>query len=217
MSTASAAVAGRPRDPGVDARVAEAAVALFGEVGWAGFNVEAVARRAGVGKASIYLRWPTKEALLDAALELRMPTIEEIHTGSARGDLVELVRQLVLLYLGPSGSAAMRLALDGAMVPEIHARREAVARAQIQAARSIVKRGIERGELPRSTSVTMLLDALCGGAMMHAKSTPPGLREKLAAGADEYAARFVEFILGFTLNVREPPAGGLSPATRRPG
>jgi len=40
-------------------------VALFGEAGWARFSVEAVARRAGVGKASVYLRWPTKEALLD--------------------------------------------------------------------------------------------------------------------------------------------------------
>ena len=60
----SPAQAGRPRDPDVDRRVADAAITLFGETGWAGFSVEAVAKQASVGKASIYLRWPTKEALL---------------------------------------------------------------------------------------------------------------------------------------------------------
>src|SRR3954468_7581785 len=130
MSNAPAApVAGRPRDPGVDERVAEAAIELFGEVGWAGFTVEAVARRSGVGKASIYLRWPTKEALLAAALEAKMASIEEIHTGSTRGDLVELTRRMLQLYLGKSGRAAMRVTLDGATVPEIRGRHEAMAEA----------------------------------------------------------------------------------------
>jgi AcrR family transcriptional regulator len=206
MSTAPAAPLGRPRDPGVDERVAEAAVALFGEVGWSGFTVDAVARRAGVGKASIYLRWPTKEALLAAALELRMATIEEIDTGTTREDLVTLTRQLLGLYLGSSGRAAMRLTLDGDKIPEIRARHEVLARSQILAARAIVRRGIARGELPASTSVTVLLDTLCGGAMMHAMSTPPELRDRVAAGAHAYAEELVDFVAGPLLRRR---AGGV--------
>ena len=197
MSNASAApLAGRPRDPGVDDRVAEAAVELFGEVGWSGFSVEAVARRAGVGKASIYLRWPTKEALLATALEAKMASIKEIHTGSTREDLVELTRQMLQLYLGKRGRAAMRLTLDGDKVPEIRERREAMARAQVLAAREIVRRGIRRGELPSTTSVTVVLDTLVGGAMMHAMSAPADLREKVVAGADAYAEQLVDFVLG---------------------
>jgi len=196
MSNASAAVPGRPRDPGVDARVAEAAVLLFGEMGWAGFSVESVARRAGVGKASIYLRWPSKEALLAAALETRMANIEEIDTGSTRGDLVDLTRQLLRLYLSDNGRATMRLTLDGDKVPEIRERYEALARSQVLAARAIVRRGIRRGELAESTSVTVLLDALCGGAMMHAMSTPRELRDKVTAGAEKYAGQLVDFVLG---------------------
>ena len=69
---------GRPRDPDVDRRVAQAAVAQFGEAGWQGFSVEAVARRAGVGKASIYLRWPTKSELLLDALKSSLGRIEDI-------------------------------------------------------------------------------------------------------------------------------------------
>ncbi|WP_277676165.1 helix-turn-helix domain-containing protein [Saccharopolyspora rectivirgula] len=60
MEQVEAPAAGRPRDQEVDRKIAEAAILLFGERGWAGFSVEAVAKRAGVGKASIHLRWSSK-------------------------------------------------------------------------------------------------------------------------------------------------------------
>src|SRR5580693_7891479 len=82
--TISAMQPGRPRDPDVDRRVADAAVALFGEAGWAGFSMEAVARRAGVGKASIYLRWQAKEDLLAEALRRRIGMIADVDTGTLR-------------------------------------------------------------------------------------------------------------------------------------
>lgn len=66
--TATHVTPGRPRDPEVDRRIAQAALDLFADAGWAGFAMETVARRAGVGKASLYLRWSTKEALLTDAV-----------------------------------------------------------------------------------------------------------------------------------------------------
>ena len=66
---------GRPRDPGVDRRIARAALDLFADAGWAGFAMEAVARRAGVGKASLYLRWNSKEALLTDAVTWRLARV----------------------------------------------------------------------------------------------------------------------------------------------
>jgi AcrR family transcriptional regulator len=188
-------VAGRPRDPAVDERVAAAAVDLFGEVGWAGFSVEAVARRAGVGKASIYLRWPAKEALLAAALGHRAAFVAEVNTGTLRGDLIELARQLLDLYMGSSGRALMRIGLEADRIPRVAEHYEALRRSQILAARSIVRRGINRGELPATTSVTILLDALCGGAMMHAMAAPPALRDKVAAESGAYAERLADFLL----------------------
>ena len=44
-----------------------AALAVYAEAGWSGFSFDAVARRAGVGKAPLYLRWASKEDLLLAA------------------------------------------------------------------------------------------------------------------------------------------------------
>src|SRR5690348_5873402 len=69
--------AGRPRDPQVDRRIAEAALGLFGDAGWAGFAMESVARRAGVGKASVYLRWSSKEALLTDAVTMRLSRVTD--------------------------------------------------------------------------------------------------------------------------------------------
>jgi hypothetical protein len=90
----------------------------------------------------------------------------------------------------------MRLTLDGDKVLEIRERHEALARAQVLAARGIVRRGIRRGELPSTTSVTVVLDTLVGGAMMHALSAPAHLREKVVTGADVYAEQLVDFVLG---------------------
>src|SRR5262249_5955370 len=98
--TTTSAPAGRPRDPEVGRRSGQAAVELFGEAGWAGFSLEAVARRAGVGKASIYLRWQTKERLLADALAAQVANIADTDTGNLRDDLVHLARQMLELYLG---------------------------------------------------------------------------------------------------------------------
>ena len=196
--TLSPTQAGRPRDPRVDRRVADAAITLFGEAGWAGFSVEAVAKRAGVGKASIYLRWPTKQALLVEALRLRVGSIDEVDTGSLREDLVRLARQILDLYLGDAGRAALRLGLEGDLIPGLAEQLGALRTSEVLAARAIVRRGIGRGEIPEGTSITLLLDTLIGGATTHVQSTPKARLDALRADADRYAGQLVDFLLGQT-------------------
>ncbi|WP_433507657.1 TetR/AcrR family transcriptional regulator [Pseudonocardia halophobica] len=185
--------AGRPRNPDVDRRVARAAVELFGSQGWAGFSVEAVARRAGVGKASIYLRWPSKEALLVGALAERVPVVADVDTGTLRGDLVRLARQLLDMHLGPSGRAFERMGLDAPQLPGVAERWERHREAQVRAARAMIRRGIDRGEIAADTPVTLLLDTLCGGVALHVSSTPERLRTNI--DVEDYAERLVTFLL----------------------
>lgn len=187
--------AGRPRDPGVDERVTAAAVELFGETGWSGFSIEAVARRSGVGKASIYLRWRSKDQLLVDALTGQLDLMTQVDTGSVRTDLEQLARQLLDLYLGPTGRAALRLGVEPPQNPAISRHFAALTQSQVLAARAVVRRGINRGELRPDVSVTMLLDTLCGGAMMHAMATPATLRDTARDKAPEYAEQLVEFLL----------------------
>jgi AcrR family transcriptional regulator len=187
---------GRPRDPEVDRRIAQAALDLFADAGWAGFAMEAVARRAGVGKASLYLRWSSKEALLTDAVTLRLARVADVDTGTLHGDLVELATQMLEIYAGDTGRAALRLGLEAAAIPGVAEHYEAMRRAQARAARGLVRRGLDRGELAAGTSVTLLLDTLVGGAMMHALSTPPDKRADLARNIGAHAERLVSFLLG---------------------
>ncbi|HVV10496.1 TetR/AcrR family transcriptional regulator [Amycolatopsis sp.] len=189
------AAAGRPRDPEVDRRVLRAAAEVFGEDGWGRFTVDAVAKRAGVGKASIYLRWPNKKELLASALEARITSVGDIDTGSVRDDLVQLADQILTSYLGDSGPATIRLLMEAGRVPGVAERVAGVRQAQILAGRAIVKRGIARGELKRGTSVTLLLDTICGGCLNHALATPDKLRAEVGAGAGKYARQLVDFVL----------------------
>ena len=186
---------GRPRDPDVDRRISQAALDLFGEAGWAGFAMESVARRAGVGKASLYLRWSSKETLLSDAITLRMSRVTDVDTGTLRGDLTELAVQMLDLYTGPEGRAALRLSLEASAIPGVAEHYDGIRRSHVLAARAIVRRGIERGELAPDTPVTLLLDTLAGGAMMHALSTPPDLVASLARDTATHAERLVRFLL----------------------
>lgn len=60
---------GRPRDAATDRAILQAALDLFIERGVEGSSIEQIAKRAGVGKPSIYRRWATKEELIAAAME----------------------------------------------------------------------------------------------------------------------------------------------------
>ena len=110
--------------------------------------METVARRAAVGKASVYLRWSTKEALLTDAVTLRLARAADVDTGTVRGDLVELATHMLDVYAERDGRAAMRLGLEAAAIPKVAEHYDETWRAyQRMAARAIVRRGIDRGEL----------------------------------------------------------------------
>jgi AcrR family transcriptional regulator len=194
--TAAPLPPGRPRDPELDRRIAAAALDVFGDTGWAGFGMETVARRAGVGKASLYLRWPGKEALLTDAVTVRFRQVTDVDTGTLRGDLTELAAAMLDLYTDRSGRAALRMNLEGESIPGVAEHFAALRRSHVLAARAVVRRGIARGELAADVPVTLLLDTLAGGAMMHALTTPPDRRADLARDVRSYATHLVSFLLG---------------------
>ncbi len=82
---AEAPARGRPRDAALDRRIAEAALDVLAESGIAAFTIEAVAQRAGVGKATIYRRYDGRDDVLAAALDqLRDDTPPVMAEGSTR-------------------------------------------------------------------------------------------------------------------------------------
>src|SRR3954454_15687844 len=83
---------GRPRSARVDEAIVEAVFELLSSGQSAdAISIEAVAAKAGVGKATIYRRWPNKEALLiDAVATMKGPLPVPLGE-SVRDDLVMLV------------------------------------------------------------------------------------------------------------------------------
>ena len=74
--------------------VLEAAIAEIARVGYAALRVDEVAARAGVNKTTVYRRWPTKPALVTAAIRsLFGVQTEPPDTGALEGDLMPSCRR----------------------------------------------------------------------------------------------------------------------------
>src|SRR4051812_21963014 len=119
MTTPEPPRRGRPRDPHIEDRVYDAVMQVFWETGWSAFTLDAVARRAGVGREALYRRWPSKEVLLLQALQARGPLAHPIDTGNLRDDLIELARQMLAGFRGHAGLVALRAALDARVHPDL--------------------------------------------------------------------------------------------------
>jgi len=157
---------GRPRSLQADRAIVDAVLEEVIAVGIDGVSIEQVAARAGVAKATVYRRWPNKEALvLDAVtgVEVELPTLPG---ASARDDLVLLVdsmRRRIADAVQPGESVASRLYPcmigEGVRHPEIAAKyKQVVVEQRREAVREVIRRGVANGELRRDLDVeTMLL------------------------------------------------------------
>ncbi|GAB3835270.1 TetR/AcrR family transcriptional regulator [Kribbella italica] len=103
---------GRPRDPDAEPRIRRYAVQLLLERGFDGMTVDDVAEAAGVGKATIYRRWASKEQLAnDALADLFDIEIPDADTGSIAGDLRQVYRDALAFVNSADGVALVRLAV----------------------------------------------------------------------------------------------------------
>jgi AcrR family transcriptional regulator len=101
---------GRPRDPSRDGVIRAAILSLLAEVGYGALTMDAVAAQAGVGKATIYRRWRTKEDLVvDTIAEVNRAQMPVPDTGSLEGDLRAMLHAVVEGINGPSGAATQAL------------------------------------------------------------------------------------------------------------
>lgn len=163
---------GRPRAVDLEERAMSAAIDVYAEQGWSGYSIERVATRAGVGKSALYLRWPGKVDLLVSAFQRSGAHVEDVDTGEVRTDLVALAERLFRVFDGTTGVANRRLQIDSASVPELQQVQQDLLDHQVAAARSIVRRGVARGQLGADVPVGVLLNAVCGGVINYVATRP---------------------------------------------
>ena len=136
------------------AEIIEAALALFAERGFAATKLEDVAARAGIGKGTIYLYFPTKEDLFRAVLRQGwLPNLEaaEAMVAAHAGPTAELLRQLATHALGMIESRFIAipklvLAESGNFPALARLYAEEVATRAMRLIGGVIARGIERGE-----------------------------------------------------------------------
>jgi AcrR family transcriptional regulator len=183
---------GRPRSEQAEQAIIEATLDLFAEQGFEGACVEAVAARAGVGKATIYRRWPNKEELLLAAFGSLKSPYPEPGGVCARDDLVAMLSVMCADRADPRKARRYALLLgEGQKYPRLMARyKETVIEPRHEAIRAVIRRGIESGELRADTDVEIAMLALTGTILAKEKSADGSLD-------GDFAARIVdELMLG---------------------
>src|SRR5580693_3988469 len=158
---------GRPRSEQAEQAIIEATLDLFAEQG-----VEAVASRAGVGKATIYRRWPNKEELLLAAFGSLKSPFPEPQGVSVRDDLLAMVEVMCADKADPRKARRYALLLgEGEKYPRLMARyKETVVEPRREAMRAVIRRGIQTGELRPDTDVEIAMLTLTGVIMAREKT-----------------------------------------------
>jgi AcrR family transcriptional regulator len=154
--------AGRPRSEEAHQAILDATLELLAEVGFSALTVEGVAQRAGVGKATIYRRWPAKLPLVVEAFG-GLPRLEEVDTGDLAGDLKTMLRAYLQLFnttplatVLPSlaGERAHNDALSEVFDPVLKGRRRPLL--------AVLERGVARGELPADLDLELAGDLIVG-------------------------------------------------------
>lgn len=168
---------GRPRSQAAEEAILKAALALFLDHGVEGASIERIAKRAGVGKTTIYRRWSSKEELLAQAMG-------RVRENAERDMGVTDFRDFAALPLGPT---LRRMMEQGAELMASDDNRKLLARLigsvqshprlmaiywetylrpRREAFGVLLEQAKARGELPAAADTRMLQDMM-GGAMLH--------------------------------------------------
>lgn len=162
---------GRPRDARHDQAILDATLAILGEQGYQALTIEGVAAAAGVGRPTIYRRWPSKPALVVAALvDSARLAVPVRNTGWLRSDLIAVQRHQVDLMNAPANRRVTAgLVADLAADPDLAARYVSEYLAPRRAAVwKVLQRGVDRGELDPDVDFAFVYDLLVGPLFMRA-------------------------------------------------
>ncbi|MBO3462567.1 TetR/AcrR family transcriptional regulator [Aetokthonos hydrillicola Thurmond2011] len=168
-----------------------AAVELLQEKGYRDICIEALASRAGVGKQTIYRWWSSKaEVIMEAYSAIVTEDIPAPDTGSIKQDLCQILLQLfAILTTTTTGKALTGLIAEAQMDASLASSfRKQFIECRTAATRTILERGVARGELRSDSNLDLVIDAIYG---------PIWYRLLLKHGTldDAFAEELVNFVI----------------------
>lgn len=166
---------GRPRSKQSEEAIIKATTRLLNDEGYANLTVGKVAARARASKSTIYRRWPTKEHLVVEAFN-RWPALKPRDKGDVLSDLLDLYRQFLrILHKPPSNAIMPTLVAERTHNPELAKVVDPLMQRRRDPSRALLKRAIERGELPPDTDVELAVDAMMGVTVLRMYFIPGNL------------------------------------------
>jgi AcrR family transcriptional regulator len=176
---------GRPRDERLDEAICDAALELIAGHGIADLRMDAVAKKAGVGKAAIYRRFRSKDELVTAVVsQVVGGEIVIVDTGSTAADLRVLMDEACALYRDTLAGPLMPSLVEAMhRDPELRRLiRERFLTGRRAALAEVLRRGVQRGDLDAQIDIELALDVLGGPLFYRLLITGGPLDDRVAAG-----------------------------------
>jgi AcrR family transcriptional regulator len=157
-------------------------------------SIEGVAARAGVGKTTIYRRWPSKDALLIAALGHVQSEVPVIDSGNLRTDLVAMATNALQFFTQSGtnfGTILVRAMAESSTNPAVFAalsQTVLIPRMSLFATR--IQRAIEHGELRDDIDLRLFIEILAGPIFFHTL-----VSDRFMPYTPDYAERLIDTIL----------------------
>jgi AcrR family transcriptional regulator len=152
---------GRPRDPRAERAILQATLDITSEHGLVGLTIDVVAQRAGVGKATIYRRWASKEEMVIDAWRTLVTPIEAPNTGSLRGDLEALLAQYTSTTTG-SADALPHLIAAARVNPDLQRTLTAFIEERRAPMRATLRQAVKRGEIRSDIDLDLMHEMIVG-------------------------------------------------------
>jgi AcrR family transcriptional regulator len=167
--------------------------AFFAELGKSGYEdltMDRVAERAGVGKAALYRRWPSKkEMLIDLVGQFATKAVLPPDTGSLRGDIQAIARDAIAVLANPLvRSVIQSLLTEARRSPDLAAvLTERFINPRREAGAQMLRRAVDRGEVPPDSDLELAQDLIGGPLYLRGvildQDFPPGYAERLTDAA----------------------------------
>jgi AcrR family transcriptional regulator len=163
---------GRTRDPAADRAILDATLALIADEGFERLTIEGVAARAGVGKATVYRRWESKQALVVAAVDhmarLVAGGVEAAQEGRS-GGLERIAGATASFYRGPSGRALLGMVIEMWRSPQVaEAVRTRFLEPRREALREALRAEVKDGQVRGGADLELALDMIVGAVLYRA-------------------------------------------------
>lgn len=165
---------GRPRSVKSHQAMLQATLELLGEVGFDNMSIEAIAKRAKIGKTTIYRRYSSKEELVADAIESIREKISIPNTGNLWSDIDKLIENAAQITQTPVGKQTVAMiissAASNARFAQIYQTKYLQPRRQAFA--TVLERAKARKEIPADIDSDLIFDTM-SGIMLYATIFQP--------------------------------------------